>query len=103
MRVKFQHSSLALLAVGMLFAQEKVEKPVKFSGEVKAGQEFRKPIGHGLIFLLKAEDDDGWIIEVQPEVPHGESCRNYSTVIAQPLNGYTPNDLNASYGVSAAE
>jgi hypothetical protein len=99
MRVKLQHSSLALLAVGMLLAQE---KPVKFSGEVKAGQEFRKPIGHGLLFLLKA-DDDGWIIEVQPETPHGESCRNYSTVIAQPLNGYTPNDLNVSYGVSATE
>ena len=48
----------------MLLAQE---KPVKFSGEVKAGQEFRKPIGHGLLFLLKA-DDDGWIIEVYEPV-----------------------------------
>jgi hypothetical protein len=98
--VKLQHTSLALLAVSMLFAQE---KPVKFSGEVKAGQEFRKPIGHGLIFLLKPDDEDGWIIEVQPEAAKGESCRNYSTVIAQPLNGYTANDLNASYGVNAAE
>jgi hypothetical protein len=103
MRVKFQHSSLALLAVGMLFAQDKAEKPVKFSGEVKAGQEFRKPIGHGLIFLLKADDEDGWVIEVQPEGARGEPCRNYSTVIAQPLNGYTPNDLNASYGVTAEQ
>jgi hypothetical protein len=101
MFVKFHISSLVLVAAGLLFAQEK-EKPVKFSGEVKAGQEFRKPIGRGLLFLLKA-DDDGWIIEVQPEVPHGESCRNYSTVIATPLNGYTANDLNVSYGVSAAE
>ena len=99
--MKFHISSLVLVAAGLLFAQEK-EKPVKFSGEVKAGQEFRKPIGRGLLFLLKA-DDDGWIIEVQPEVPHGESCRNYSTVIATPLNGYTANDLNVSYGVSAAE
>jgi len=56
--VKFQHSSLVLLAVGMLLAQEKAEKPVKFSGEVKTGQEFRKPIGHGLIFLLKPDDED---------------------------------------------
>jgi hypothetical protein len=89
-----------LMAAMLLSAQE---KPLKFSGEAKAGQEFRKPIGRGLVFLLKAEDEDGWIIEVQPEVPRGESCRNYSTVIATPLNGYTPNDLNASYGVNAAE
>jgi hypothetical protein len=100
MFVKLHHISLALMAAVVLSAQE---KPLKFSGEVKAGQEFRKPIGRGLIFLLKADDEDGWIIEVQPEVPRGESCRNYSTVIATPLNGYTANDLNASYGVSAAE
>jgi len=107
MSVKLQHSSLALLAAALLMAllaaQDKPsEKPLKFSGEVKAGQEFRKPIGRGLIFLLKP-DDDGWIIEVQPEAAGGLGCRNYSTVIAKPLNGYTPNDLNASYGVNAAE
>jgi hypothetical protein len=99
MFVKLHISSLVLAAAGVLCAQE---KPLKFSGEVKAGQEFRKPIGRGLLFLLKA-DDDGWIVEVQPEVPRGESCRNYSTVIATPLNGYTANDLNVSYGVGAAE
>jgi hypothetical protein len=82
-----------------LFAQE---KPLKFAGEVKAGQEFRKPIGKGLVFLLKG-DDDGWIIEVQPENPQGIGCRNFSTVIATPLHGYTPNDLNVSYGMSAAD
>jgi hypothetical protein len=103
MFVKFHHSSLVLIAAIVLSAQEKQDKPLKFTGEARAGQEFRKPIGRGLLFLLKADDDDGWIIEVQPETPRGESCRNYSTVIATPLNGYTANDLNASYGVSAAE
>ena len=98
--VKFQHSSLvALLAAGILCAQE---KPLHLSGEVKAGQSFRKPIGRGLAFVL-AGDDDGWTIEVQPEIPRGESCRNYSTVIATPLRGYTSNDLNVSYGRSAEE
>jgi hypothetical protein len=98
--LKFQHSSLVMLAAaGLLYAQD---KPVRFGGEAKAGQEFHKAIGRGLVFVLKA-DDDGWMIEVQPEVPHGESCRNYSTVIAIPLRGYTANDLNVSYGVSAAE
>src|SRR5262249_27678550 len=29
--------------------------------------------------------------------------RNYSTVIATPLRGYTDNDLSVSYGLSAAE
>src|SRR5215471_16961102 len=97
---KFHHSSVVLcLAAFAVFAQD---KPVKFAGEVKAGQEFRKPIGKGLVFLLKG-DDDGWIIEVQPENPQGFGCRNFSTVIATPLHGYTPNDLNVSYGVSAAD
>jgi hypothetical protein len=101
--VKFQHSSLVvLLAGGLVFAAHAQEKPLRFSGEVKAGQEFRKAIGHGLLFVLKA-DEDGWLIEVQPETPHGESCRNYSTVIAIPLRGYTGNDLNTTYGVSASE
>jgi len=99
--VKFQHSSLVvLLACGLVLAAQAQEKPLRFAGEVKAGQEFRKTIGHGLLFVLKA-DDDGWEIEVQPETPRGESCRNYSTVIATPLRGYTANDLNTSYGVSA--
>jgi hypothetical protein len=97
MLVKLHHSSLILLAAGLVFAQE---KPLKFAGEVKAGQEFRKSIGRGLVFLLKA-DEDGWIIDVQPEAARGESCRNYSTVIAAPLRGYTPNDLNVSYGMTA--
>jgi hypothetical protein len=100
--VNLHHSSLlAMLAViaCTVYAQE---KPLRFTGEVKAGQDFRKSIGHGLIFLLKA-DDDGWIIEVHPENPGGASCRNYSTVIAAPLHGYTANDLNVSYGISAAE
>jgi hypothetical protein len=101
--VKFQHSSLVvLLACGLAIAAQAQDKPLRFSGDVKAGQEFRKPIGHGLLFVLKA-DDDGWMIEVQPEIPRGESCRNYSTVIAAPLRGYTANDLNVTYGVSAAE
>src|ERR1051326_2559949 len=81
MLVKLHHSSLILLAAGLVFAQE---KPLKFAGEVKAGQEFRKSIGRGLVFLLKA-DEDGCIIDVQPEAARGESCRNYSTVIAAPL------------------
>ena len=91
-----------VLVCGLALTARAQEKPLRFSGEVKAGQEFRKAIGHGLLFVLKA-DDDGWEIEVQPETPRGESCRNYSTVIATPLRGYTPNDLNTSYAVSAEE
>jgi hypothetical protein len=99
--VKLHHTSLAiLLALCAMGAAE--EKPLRFPGEVKAGQSFRKPIGHGLAFVL-AGDDDGWIIEVQPEVPRGEACKGYSTVIATPLHGYTQNDLNVTYGVSAAD
>lgn len=89
-----------LLALCAICAAE--EKPLRFSGEVRAGQSFRKPIGRGLAFVL-AGDEDGWIIEVQPEVPRGEACKGYSTVIATPLHGYTQNDLNVTYGVSAAD
>jgi hypothetical protein len=98
--VNFHHSSLAVvLAASAVCAQE---KPVRFSGEVNAGQSFRKPIGRGLAFVLKG-DEDGWIIDVEPEIARGEGCKDYSTVIATPLHGYTQNDLNVSYGVSAAE
>jgi hypothetical protein len=98
--VKLQHSSLVvMLAAAALYAQD---KPLKFAGELKTGQAFRKTIGRGLMFELKP-DDDGWTIEVQPETARGESCRNFSTVIAIPLRGYTGNDLNVSYGLSAAE
>jgi len=83
-------------------AAQQAPKPLKFSGEVKAGQAFHKPIGRGLAFVLKP-DDDGWTIEVQPDPPRGEMCRNFSTVIAKPLKGYTANDLDVSYGVSAAD
>jgi hypothetical protein len=100
--VKLQHSSLVVLAAAFACTSLAQDKPVKFAGELKAGQSLRKPIGRGLAFALKG-DDDGWTIEVQPETPHGESCRNYSTVIAIPLRGYTGNDLNVSYGLSAAD
>jgi hypothetical protein len=91
-----------MLACAAAAMAQQPAKPVKFSGEVHLGQPFHKAIGHGLAFILKA-DDDGWTIDVQPDPPRGESCRNFSTVVAKPLNGYTPNDLSVSYGVSAEE
>src|SRR5690349_12258348 len=97
----FHLSSLAML-LALCAAGGAQEKPLRFSGEVKAGQSFRKPIGRGLAFVL-AGDEDGWLIDVQPEVPRGEACKGYSTVIATPLHGYTENDLNVTYGVSAAD
>ena len=45
-----------LLACGLALASQAQEKPLRFAGEVKAGQEFRKTIGHGLLFVLKADD-----------------------------------------------
>ncbi|HXK04580.1 MAG TPA: hypothetical protein VMS37_19415 [Verrucomicrobiae bacterium] len=100
--MKFQHSSLALMLAVMVCTLPAQEKPLRFSGEVKAGQDFRKPIGRGVVFVLKG-DEDGWIIEVEPEAGRGQGCTNYSTVIATPVRGYTANDLNVSYGVAAAE
>jgi hypothetical protein len=97
-RVRFQHSSLAILLVaGAVCAQE---KPLRFTGEAKAGEDFRKPIGHGLAFRLD-QDQDGWTIEVGPE--GRSSCEDFVSVIATPLRGPQINKINTDYGVSAAD
>ena len=75
---------------------------LKFSGEVKAGEEYRKPIGRGLVFLLRPSVN-GWRIEVEPEAKSVAGCREFSTVLAWPLHARGSNDLDTSYGVSARD
>jgi hypothetical protein len=75
-------------------------QPLKFAGEVKAGEEFRKPIGRGLRFEVYPTED-GWHIGVGPEKP--AQCDDFSEVVAIPLRGRQGSTVDTSYGVTAAE
>ena len=76
------------------------ERPLRFQGEVKRGQEFQRDIGRGLVFALRTQPD-GWIIEVTPTVKG--ACSDFSDVIAIPLRGYKQSDLNTGFSTTAAE
>jgi hypothetical protein len=84
----------------MLVAAVAYAQPLKFTGEVKAGDDFRKSIGRGLYIEVVAAED-GWRIEVRPEKP--ALCDEFSSVVAIPLRGRQASMIDTSYGVSAAE
>jgi hypothetical protein len=86
----------------ILMAVTAQAQPLKFTGEVKAGKEFRKPIGRGLVWILRP-GGDGWRIEVEPEAKSMTSCREFSTVLAWPLHAHGSNDIDTSYGMSARD
>lgn len=92
---------LILSAACLAAAQE---RPLRFAGEVTRGTSFRKEIGHGLVFVLRASDE-GWHIAVEPAAGLAATgCNdNFAGVIAVPMRGYREVDLTAEYGNSAAE
>jgi hypothetical protein len=75
--------------------------PIKFSGEVSAGQTFEKAFDPGLIFRLMPVTDQitpGWEIQVAPrEDPNFD----YSSVVTTPFRGFNPRFLFVGYGFSA--
>jgi hypothetical protein len=92
---------LFLLAACAVSAQE---RPLRFAGEVTRGASFRKEIGHGLVFILRAADE-GWHIVVEPASGLAATgCSdNFASVIAVPMRGYREVDLSAEYGNTARE
>jgi hypothetical protein len=73
-----------------------------FSGEVRAGQAFRKKIGGGLVFVLNPMGEDGWRIEVQPEAPCDDGA-DFTAPVTFPAHGCTAADLGPCGRVSAGE
>lgn len=77
---------------------------VRFTGEVRDGENFEREFGDGLLFLLRAEKDPvtpGWYIAI------GTADRNpqieLSDVVTIPLRGFNPKYLSLSYGNTAAD
>ena len=90
-------SALFLFAISG-FAQDYVPH---LGGEVFRGQEYRKEIGSGLVFLLKPTDT-GWMIGIVPKSACGDNG-DWATVVNAPYRNYNALFVDASYGVTAAE
>lgn len=71
-----------------------------FSGEVAAGQEFRKDLNSQLDFVLKP----GWTIAIEPKHPRGD-CRDgdFADVENPPYRAHREIYINASYGWTAEQ
>jgi hypothetical protein len=98
------HNSGLLLILAFSLASFSQDRTVRFQGEVSRGREFRKVIGHGLVFVLDPKNVDGWVITVAPESGsnHG-SCDDFSGIVATPFHGYKATDLNTLYAHTARE
>src|SRR5271166_6124379 len=92
---------LGLLSAIIAWAQDGT---VRFSGEVNHGQEYRKEIGSGLVFVLAPDEDDGWTITVSPkENPNDPECNEYVAVATPPYHGPNARFINTSYGGKAKD
>ena len=80
------------------FAQDHVPH---LAGEVSRGQEYRREIGSGLLFLLKPAST-GWMISIVPKSPCIENG-DWASVVNAPYRNYNSLYLDAGYGVTAKE
>jgi hypothetical protein len=101
---------LALSASGAAPSREDKptpDKPVRFTGELARGHEFRRSIGQGLIFALSPDSSDpseagGWTITIAPEKPAGNAaCKDFAWVVMPPYRDYNQRYLNTTYGTMA--
>lgn len=104
--------SLALAGVLIVYAQDVGTTPrraparrpacsrqaICFSGEVSAGEEFRKPIDPELEFVLAP----GWTIAVVPKKPEGD-CQEFASVVNAPYRAHRPLYIDMSYGWTAED
>ena len=88
-------SVLLFFAIGG-FAQDYVPH---LSGEVSRGQEYRKEIGSGLLFLLTATGS-GWKIGIVPKAACSENG-DWAYVVNPPYRTYSSLYLDTEHGVSA--
>jgi hypothetical protein len=96
--------AFALLLACAVAAQE---RPLRFEGEVKLGEEFRREIGHGLTLVLQpvgAGNPQGWTIIIRNgKGPSTAECDDFAWVLTPPYRGYNPRDLDTSYATPARE
>lgn len=94
-------STLLLLCAAMspIAAQEDV---VRFQSQVSRSQDFREPIGHGLVLILDSTGD-GWEIKVAPKTAAEPECIDFTWIVNFPIHAYNSLHLNPSYGITARE
>jgi hypothetical protein len=97
------HNSSLLLLLAFSLASFSQDRTVRFQGEVSRGQEFRKAIGHGLVFVLDPNNVDGWTMRVGPVSTSKDACDGFSGVIATPFHAMQVTDLYPGYGQTARE
>jgi hypothetical protein len=71
------------------------------TGEVSRGQEYRKEIGAGLVFLLRPSQE-GWTIEILPMAPC-DKPGDWASVVNAPYRNYNALHVDASYGITAQQ
>lgn len=77
------------------------QQQVRFSGEVRAGGlEFRKDIGHDLVFIVApvgGAPGVGWMIQIRPEAAASavSDYPNYIGCVTPPYHGPNPADIMA--------
>jgi len=76
---------------------------IEFRGAVKAGEDFRRLFGPGLVFWLTPHPDgSGWTIEVC-EVVESFCATDFVRLVSPPYRSYNDRYLDTSYGFTAAE
>jgi len=67
------------------------QQPIRFSGMVRAGETFRHPLGHDLVFVIAPEPDPdfGW----EMRVVHVGQNDDYSGCVTGPYHGITALDI----------
>lgn len=91
-------AATALLLSRICFAQEGL---TRFEGEVSHGQQYRREIGSGLLFVLNPTDS-GWMIRIVPKVPCAGND-DWASVVNAPYRNYNSLFVDASYGITAKE
>ena len=95
-----RHAAMFMLGAGLAVH---AQPSLRFQGTVNHGQEFRKSIGRGLVFVLRPKDD-GWDITVQPEgAAVSPGCNDFVWVATPPYRFSNPRYLDTSYGIDARE
>ena len=95
---------LLIVALGCACGLVAQDRPVRLSGEVAGGHEYRKEIGAGLVFVLSPDEDNGWTMAVAPkENPNDSDCDDYVAVATPPYHGPNARFINTSYGIPAKD
>lgn len=84
---------MVLLQLVIVTTALRAQVPLKFTAEVRAGETFSHPIGHGLFFIVEQADGGDWNFRITPSL---DSQENYTACLGSPfLHGPATQDLLA--------